>query len=236
MKTLKTHVTYTSDIIKNDPELQPSTRIVELDEQLRTYSHQAKENLKKWAVKHGLSSDGIYITHSATIVNGVNFFYKWPYNVCESNLKASEFVLEMNIFAMGSFDPDKDSRETRYYTTVSRFMTDSDLRHELKEFCFNYIYGLKKLENELRPLVREHENKVRDKVNEINAQIDRENYELQLEILKSIPADGKVYVINDGFNKTGFTYRNKNVLIAEKQMSSWNAKSVPVRLIRNVGV
>lgn len=231
---MKNNISYTSDIIKNDPELQPSARMIELNEQLKAYSHQARENLKKWAVEHGLSSDGIYITHSATIINGVNFFYK--YDVCESNLKASEFVFEINVSAMGNFDPDKDSRKTRYYTTVGRFMTDSDLRHELKEFCFNYIYGLKKLENELWPLSRERENKIRDKVNEINAQIDRENYELQLEILKSIPADGKVYVINDGFNKTGFTYRNKNVLIAEKQISSWNAKSVPVRLIRNVGV
>ena len=234
---MKTHVTYTSDIIKNDPELQPSTRIVELDEQLRTYSHQAQENLKKWAVEHGLPSNNVVITHSMTSIGGVDFYHRWPYDVRESDRKPSDFVLEINISAMGSFDPDEASHATRYYTTVGRFMTDSDLRHELKEFILKYIYGLKKLENELRPLVNERENKICAKVNEINAQIDRENYKLQLEILKSIPVDGYVFIIKDDiYNETGFTYRNKPVLIAEKQEGAWNTKSVPARLIRNVGI
>ena len=235
---MKSHIYADHEIIKNDPELQPSAELCKLEKQLQDYFNKAQDDFKAWLAKKGLPIERSRLTDYATEIGGLNFYYEDCRSFNERN-KPESYVLKMNVGAMGSFDPnDTTLRETQYYTTVGRFMMDKGLRDELRSIIESFIGGKKELEAEYRRQCREREIAIRAKVDEINRQIDQENFQAQLAILKGRPIDGYTFIIkceNDR-EPTGFTYRNKPVRIAEKQEYSWNVKSVPTHLVRVVGI
>lgn len=235
---MKSHVYAGDKSITNDPELQPSAELCDLEKQLQDYFNKAQETFKAWLAKKGLPIERSRLTEYATEIGGLDFYYEDCRHFDELD-KPRNFVLKMNVGAMGSFDPnDATLRETQYYTTVGRFMMDKGLRDELRSIIESFIGGKKGLEAEYRRLCREHEVKVRAKVDEINRKIDQENFQTQLDILKGRPIDGYTFIIKCESDRepTGFTYRNKPVRIAEKQEYSWNVKSVPTHLVRVVGI
>ena len=235
---MKSHICINDKIIKNNPELQPSAELCGLEKQLEDYFAKAQDDFKGWLTKKGLPTDRSRLTDYATEIGGLNFYYEDRRSFDEMD-KPRSYVLKMNVGAMGSFNPNDTSlRETQYYTTVGRFMMDKGLRDELQAIIESFIAGKKELESEYRRMCREHEAKVRAKVDEINRQIDEDNYQAQLAILKGCPADGYVMIVKCQYDheKTGFIYRNKPVTISENQNSNWNGKYVPTRLVRVVGI
>lgn len=242
---MKPHILASDNLIVNDPELQWSDEVREAEEKLDSYVHKAQEDFKAWLASKNLPTklgDNLPTNRSQisrisdyhTEINGLTFYYE---DKNKFSFKCPhEFVLNINVSAMGSFDPnDTNSRETQYYTTLARFMMDADLRNELKTYIENFIAGKKELQKTYSKLVDEHNNKIRAKVNEINHQIDQENFKTQLEILKNIPADGYIYVLTyTTTENTGFTYRNKPITICENQdpYKNLNSKRVPARLVR----
>lgn len=235
---MKSHIYAGDKSITNDPELQPSAELCDLEKQLQDYFTKAQEDFKAWLAKKGLPTDRSRLTDYATEIGGLNFYYEDRRSFDERN-KPESYVLKMNVGAMGSFDPNDTSlHETQYYTTVGRFMMDKGLRDELRSIIESFIGGKKALETKYRQMCREHEMKVRAKVDEINRQIDQENFQTQLDILKGRPINGYTFIIKCESDRepTGFTYRNKPVRIAEKQEYSWNVKSVPTHLVRVVGI
>ena len=235
---MKSHIYADHEIIKNDPELQPSVELCKVEKQLEDYFDKAQENFKTWLTKKGLPTDRSRLTDYATEIGGLDFYYEDCRHFDELD-KPRNFVLKMNVGAMGSFDPNNTTlRETQYYTTVGRFMLDKGLRDELKAVIEAFIAGKKQLEAEYRRMCHEHDAKVRAKVDEINRKIDQENFQTQLDILKGQPIDGYTFIIKCESDRepTGFTYRNKPVRIAEKQEYGWNVKTVPTHLVRVVGI